>query len=204
MSLIRPSWLPLPSIWAAGHIEVHDFTRAVVHDKEREDGAKERVVELKEVACPNLAGMVFEEGAPGLPSFARWPCAPDVLLNGSLADANAQLQQLAADPLRAPEHVVFGHGLNECDDLRRETLRLTMGPGLSSPDDLEQIPMPVQQGLGTNHAQGVSPSTVQSGEREKHQAVVAVQSRPPDAATQYDDLLFGARRSRPGAPIAYA
>ncbi len=98
-------------------------------------------------------------------------------------------EQLAADPLRAPEHVVFGHGLNERDDLRRETLRLTMGPGLSSPDDLEQIPMPAQQGLGTNHAQGVSPSTVQSGEREKHQAVVAVESRPPDAATQYDDLL---------------
>ncbi len=40
-------------------LEVHDFTRAVVHDKEREDGAKERVVELKEVACSKLAGMVF-------------------------------------------------------------------------------------------------------------------------------------------------
>lgn len=49
--------------------------------------------------------------------------------------------------------------------------------------------MPAQQGLRTNHAQGASPSTVQSGEREKHQAVVAVESRPPDATTQYDDLL---------------
>ncbi len=51
----------------AGHIEAHDFTRAVVHDREREDGAKERVVELKEVACPNLAGisLLGGEAIPG-------------------------------------------------------------------------------------------------------------------------------------------
>jgi hypothetical protein len=84
---------------------------------------------------------------------------------------------------------VFGHGLNECDDLRRETLRLTMGPGLSSPDDLEQIPMPAQQRLGADHVHGVSPSTGQSGEGEQQQPVVAVQSGPIDVATQYEDLL---------------
>ena len=121
------------------------------HEEEREDrNGTEHVVELQEVARPNVAAVVSDEGVPALAPFTGWPYMPHVLLNGSFTDANAQLQQLASDALRAPEHVVLGHRLDERDDLRRESLRLTTGSGLSSPDDLEEVSMPAQQRLGAD------------------------------------------------------
>ena len=46
---------------AAGHIEGNDFPRAVDHEEEREEGAQEHVVELQEVAGPNVAAVVSDE-----------------------------------------------------------------------------------------------------------------------------------------------
>ena len=114
---------------------------------------------------------------------------PGVLLNRSFADANAQFQQLAADPLRAPEHIVLGHGLDKRDDLRRESPGLTPGAGLPHPDDPEQVPMPAQQRLGTDHMQCVAPAASQPGQEEQEQTVVAVQPRSLDAPPKHDDLL---------------
>jgi len=39
---------------------------------------------------------------------ARWPHAPHVPLDGALGDGDAELEQLAPDPLRAPEPVLDG------------------------------------------------------------------------------------------------
>jgi hypothetical protein len=48
-------------------------------------------------------GVVPDEGAPGMAPLTGRAYRPDVLLNRSFADANAQFQGLAADPLRAPD-----------------------------------------------------------------------------------------------------
>jgi len=91
---------------------------------------------------------------------------------GSFTDANADLPQLASDALRAPEHVVLGHRLDKRDDLQRESSWLTPRSGLSSPEALEETPMPVQQRLDAHfdtltiaincHTPGLSPRSSRS------------------------------------------
>ena len=49
--------------------------------------------------------------------------------------------------------------------------------------------MPAQQRLGADQVQGFSPAARQSSQDEQEQAVVAVQPRAFDVATQHDDLL---------------
>ena len=57
-----PELLGRPGVGrAADHIEMNDFPRAVDHEEEREDGAKEHVVELQDVAHPNVAAVVSDE-----------------------------------------------------------------------------------------------------------------------------------------------
>jgi hypothetical protein len=92
----------------------------------------------------------------------------------------------AADALRAPKHVVFGHRLDECDHFRGKSHRLALGPGPAPPDELEEIPMPTQQRLGRDDLQGVSPSAAQPDQDEQEHAVIAVYPWSPDTATEYD------------------
>jgi hypothetical protein len=85
----------------AGHGDVHDLARAGLDEKEREDGLEPDVVELQEVARPGLMKMVLEERRPALSPGARPTEPAHVLLDGPLGDPDAQLQELAANTLRA-------------------------------------------------------------------------------------------------------
>ena len=69
---------------------MNDFPRPVDHEKEREDGTEEDVVELKKIARPDVSTVVSHESAPALVANAWWPYAPHVLLDRAFADANAQ------------------------------------------------------------------------------------------------------------------
>lgn len=53
----------------------------------------------------------------------------------------------------------------------------------------QEIPMPAQQRLGLDYLQGVSPSAAQPGQDEQEQAVIAVDPRSADTATEHDHLL---------------
>src|SRR5258705_1788960 len=68
-------------------------------EEEHEDLAEPDVVGLHEVARPR--DVIPQEGRPALP-VAAGPRATHVSLDGSLADADAELEQLAAEALRAP------------------------------------------------------------------------------------------------------
>ena len=74
--------------------------------KEHEDLAEPDVVGLHEVARPR--DVIPQEGRPALP-VAAGPRATHVPLDGSLADADAELEQLAAEALRAPARIAGGH-----------------------------------------------------------------------------------------------
>ena len=51
-----PELLGRPGVGRApSHVEVHDFSRAVDHEEECEDRAKENVVELQKVARPDVS-----------------------------------------------------------------------------------------------------------------------------------------------------
>ena len=91
------------------HRGVDHAPAAVLDDEEEEDRAEAPVVGLEEIAGPDLAGVILEERRPGLASL-RSPALPDlvhVLLDGALADANADLQQLAANPLGTPQREMW-------------------------------------------------------------------------------------------------
>ena len=92
-----------------GHIEVHDFPRAMNHDEECEDEAKQHVVVLQEVAGPDATAVIAEEGEPVLTTFPWRTDLPHVLLDRPLANSDAEFRQLASNALCAPQHVVGGH-----------------------------------------------------------------------------------------------
>ena len=75
--------------------------------------------ERKEVAGPDIGGVVAQERRPGLPGTPRRLGIAHVLLHGPFADADVQLQQLALDALRAPEDVFCGHLPDQRDRLGR-------------------------------------------------------------------------------------
>ena len=50
-----------------------------------------------------------QKGAPLLPSWLLCANVPQVLLNGALADAQAQLQEFSANPLSTPKPLVLRH-----------------------------------------------------------------------------------------------
>ena len=50
----------------ACHTEVNDAAFPQFNDDEDEDGTEEQIMGLQYVAGPDLAGMVVDEGSPGL------------------------------------------------------------------------------------------------------------------------------------------
>jgi hypothetical protein len=92
-----------PSIvgWAPGGSDVNDTTRSEVHDEESEDRAEKQVVGLQKVAGPSFIGVVAQKRRPTLTAAWARVTLAHVLLDGTLADANAELEKLAPDAFGA-------------------------------------------------------------------------------------------------------
>ena len=67
--------------------------------KNAKSGRKKRSVTGKRVASPDLCGVIMHKGCPLLASWLGSANIPHVLLNGSLADTNAQFQEFPTNPL---------------------------------------------------------------------------------------------------------
>jgi hypothetical protein len=93
----------------SGHADVHDLPGPVLHDEEREDGLEQHVVQLEEVAGPDIVRMVLKERLLGLSALFGRQRPLHVLLDRALADPDSQLEQLAADAFSAPKRVVSRH-----------------------------------------------------------------------------------------------
>src|SRR5260370_38331940 len=98
-----------------GHMD--DSSRCEVDDEEGIDLPEEDVVALHEVAGLGAFGVVLEEGRPCL-STSPGADPSHVLLDGPLADLDAELKQFPADTLSAPEPPGAGHVPNETTCLR--------------------------------------------------------------------------------------
>src|SRR4051812_45878688 len=68
--------------WRPGDADMNDAPRAELGDEEREERPKEHVGDLKEIAGPDVSGVVVEKGCPGL-MMRAWPCLAHIPLNGS-------------------------------------------------------------------------------------------------------------------------
>jgi hypothetical protein len=78
-------------------------------EEERKERSKEEVAHLQEVASPDLCRLIAQKGSPSLSSWLGCANVSDVLLDGSLAHINAQLQQFSTNPLSTPQSILHGH-----------------------------------------------------------------------------------------------
>src|SRR5215470_2311579 len=84
-------------------------SRLQFYDEERKERPKEEISDLQEVARPDLCGVVARKGCPLLPSWRLCANSSHVLLDGALADPNAQFQEFSPNPFGTPKPIVLRH-----------------------------------------------------------------------------------------------
>jgi len=70
---------------------MHHSPRPQFANHEHKYGAEEDIVGLKEIASPNLAGVITQERGPGLLRGPMLPHACQLFLGRALADINTNL-----------------------------------------------------------------------------------------------------------------
>ena len=174
----------------AGDVDVDDLAGPGGDDKERVDRAEPGVVELQDIAGPDVVRVVPEEGPPGLAVLPARTDGPHVLLDRPLAHADAEREQFAADPFGAPQPVGSGHGLDQVDELHAQPPPCPPPPGRMVPEEGEQVAMPAEEGVGLDHLEGIAPRGVQPGQEHQDKPVLSVEAWARwRRASEYEDLL---------------
>lgn len=75
---------------------------------------EQQIVDDRKIARPDVAGVILEEGGPGLtrPAASLW----HISLDRPFANFDAQLEQFPANALCAPQSVLSRHLFDEADD----------------------------------------------------------------------------------------
>src|SRR5438270_3269926 len=102
-----------------GHMDVHEFAPTMGNEDQHVQGFECEGGHREQVSGPQVMGVVAQERPPGLAGGAS-RSAPAVASNRTVADDNAQLEQLASDALGAPQAVFTRHGPDQLLDLRTE------------------------------------------------------------------------------------
>src|SRR5947199_7181515 len=109
--------------------------------KNAKSGRKKRSVTCKRVTGPDLSCMIAQKRAPLLPSWLLCANGPHVLLNGALADADAQFQEFSANPFSTPKPILSGHLLDRGDGFWSDLRLVRRGLGLLLPEQAKELPM---------------------------------------------------------------
>src|SRR5690348_4120708 len=117
--------------------------------------------------------MIGQEGAPGLAWWAPRP-SPPVAPNRAVADHDAQLEQLAPDPFRAPEWVLSGHGRDQLCHLWAEMRASAPRAGLPTPEETPAPPMPAHDCLRRDERQMLAPAGTPTASQDPQQLVPGV------------------------------
>ena len=133
--------------------------------------------------------MVVEESAPGLRGWLAWPGRHEAG-DAALADVDAELEQLAVDPWRAPAYVGLGHLENERLDSGRDVV-LSGGTGtrLPAPEKAESSAVPADDGVWLDDDQHIRPARPQAGESEPEGPVNPSQAWASGGAPEVGELL---------------
>ncbi len=99
-----------------------DFTRVQIdHEASLKASRKKRSVSCKRITRPPVLCMVPQEGRPVLPCSSRCASMPQILLNGTCRDMNAQLEEFTTNTLSSPQAILHCHFLDQsqgfCGDL---------------------------------------------------------------------------------------
>lgn len=124
---------------------MHDLAGLEPTDEDGEDRSKREVVELEEVARPDVLTMILYEGSPRLAVTAARSEGSHIFLDGSFTDAKPELEELSANAFAAPGDVVRRHATDECDQLRRfPRLPIFLRTRAQPPVETKHISMPAQ------------------------------------------------------------
>ena len=93
------------------HSRVDHAPRTEFDDDEREEWLKEEICNQQEVAGPDLCCVIAQKGRPLLSSWLVCAKLSHILLDGSLADTNAQFQEFPSNTLGTPESIFFAISL---------------------------------------------------------------------------------------------
>src|SRR5262249_29169255 len=112
--------------------------------------------------------VVAEEGPPGLARRTGRP-APAVLLDGGLADRDAELEQLAADPLGAPGWILPSHPRDQLPHLGADARAAHRCAGPPAPEQPPALLMPPDHRLRPNQQELLAPVRPdEAGEQPDH------------------------------------
>src|SRR5215472_4342720 len=126
-----------------GHVEVAQATAVVADQEEDVEGLEGQGLDHEEIGCPNGLSVVGEEGAPALAGRSGRSAAA-VAADGACADGDAELEQLATDPLGAPVRVLQRHGGDQLANLGVQAWTSPRTAGTPAPEETPAFSVPVQ------------------------------------------------------------
>src|SRR4051812_44038719 len=132
--------------------------------------------------------MVLEERSPRL---GRWfPAADQILAHAGFAHIDAQLEQFAVDPRRAPERVLAAHRPNQAADLLRHGRSPGLAPStLPVPKQAKTFAVPANDGRGLNEEDTGPPAIPDLAQPSPQESIRRGQFRPFHGALQNPDLM---------------
>ena len=173
-------------MWTPTWITLRDCSSMM---KKANSERKKRSGTGRRVARPDLLGRSVQEGLPGLSSWPAGAHGSHVLLNGPLADADAQFEEFTTKPFCSPQSVVPCHFIDQGDGLCGYPWCGRSCLGLGLPQELKALTMPPQQRLWLNDEEGLFPGPHYACQQDQEYAVRLGTGRPFHLTTQDDQLL---------------
>src|SRR5207253_1005647 len=137
----------------------------------------------EQVGRPEMVSVVGEEGAPALARRAP-RSSPAVAPDRAIADHDAQLEQLASDPLGTPERVLAGHGRDQFSYLWPEMGASASRTRLPAPEQAPTPPMPADDCIRRHERQVLARTGAESASHDPEQLVPRVKLRPRSGSSR--------------------
>jgi len=172
----------------AGDVHVQELSAVMGDEEEHIQGAKEQRVDGEQVGCPNAGPVIVEEGQPRLARSSR-RTTPSIATNGPGADGNAELEQLTAYALGAPQTVLVGDGSYELPHFEAEPRTATNRAGLPAPEQSPQLAVPADDGVGSDDDEVAAPLAREAPCENPQESIGAIQSRSRLGARKHSELM---------------
>jgi hypothetical protein len=172
-----------------GDVDMHQLPPAMNDEDQHVQRLEGECRYREQVARPEVVSMVAQEGAPGLARCVRWS-SPAVAPDGTIADDDAQLEQLASHALEAPPSVLAGHGPDEVVHLGAEMRTAAWGMGLPTPDEAPALPIPAHDRIRCHERQVLAPAGAKSPSQH-----------PPACPTRVAERAAGCEWDGPGRRV---
>ena len=152
-----------------GHMDVHEFAPTMGNEDQHVQGLEGEGGHREQVSGPQVMGVVAQERPPDLAGGAS-RSAPAVASNRPVADDDAELEQLAPDPLGAPEPVLATWS-GSSPALGTEMGRPPRERDFQRQNRRQPLPMPADHRVRRDDRQMLAPAGAPSQSQDPEQLV---------------------------------